>query len=55
MMLGGGSEPHTPEGNSLYITIILLLTFGIVFNNLHEIFDPLLYNRIYVRSFCPTV
>lgn len=41
MMLGGGSEPHTPEGNSLYITIILLLTFGIVFNNLHEIFDPL--------------
>ena len=56
-MLGHGSDLQllTTMTNICSYAIILFFTFSTVFNKLYEIFNILLWNRICVTWFCPTV
>ena len=57
LMLGHGSDLQllTTMTNICSYAIILFFIFSTVFNKFYEIFDILLWNRICVTRFCPTV
>ena len=57
---GQGSEPQLPVSHAIrrvnnQYAYILFFTFSRVFSKLHETFNTLLKNRLWVRWFCPTV